>query len=370
MNLNDSSGARENVQSGHPTKEDMGAGASASAESGRIQIGYSRSAARKRSREISPLFEALPALTIADLLDSIRRGEVDDGNLVSLLGHVETLEDRDVLKTPFHETACVACEVIGATALWKPISLQELYKASRSGIDVLRSPSYHSYSNVFRASCGVDFTLREPPASCLIESPDGIYRHIVTQEGESVRIVLPAGATDWRPTRCSHTWSTWLGHRQCSDLRFDPGRGVLIGSQWEMDFPTARLVSPGSVAPRGRSFWNQHCTRWTARAERWNALVNQVDRHGQGAPCWMRNVKVTERTLQEGDACNVIGEIRRTATGAVEIHAAQQGLLMTNDRGAAKSLAPRRSQPDARQGGSPSVFSSRQPTGSGLSAEA
>ena len=79
MNLNDSSaGRRERTSKVGTPRKDMGAGASASAESGRIQIGYSRSAARKRSREISPLFEALPALTIADLLDSIRRGEVDD----------------------------------------------------------------------------------------------------------------------------------------------------------------------------------------------------------------------------------------------------------------------------------------------------
>jgi len=174
--------------------------------------------------------------------------------------------------------------------------------------------------------------VRDPPVSYLVESPDKQVDHIMRKEGASLRVVVPHGADAWG--KGTHLCSAWLGHRDCElDLRSHPEYGVFIGSKWAMEFPTATLLSPGIVAPNARAFWNAHLSTGLAgaRVERWNAVVDQG-----GSPCWMRKYKVTERTIREGDNCCVIGEVRRTAEGELELHCGARGLLITNTSRAAR----------------------------------
>ena len=51
-----------------------------------------------------------------------------------------------------------------------------------------------------------------------------------------------------------------------------------------------------------------------------------------------RDHKLVEKTLNEGDLVAVIGEVRRTADGRVEIHPGKRGLLLANDKEEAASL--------------------------------
>lgn len=269
------------------------------------------------------LFDELPTYTIAQLQHAAV------GERVLVVGHVEALT---TFETPFAKQSCVAADVVGGMACWKPQKILDLPHWDGS-------PSYHKFSTVFRASRGESFVLRDPPKNYLVESP-GELHYVATEEGASVRVVWP-GHSEW--ARGAHLCSTWLGHRHCElDLRFDAEHGILIGSQWALDVtgagrPAATLLSPGRVVPNAQAFWNAHISTPGARCgPRWNAMVNQ----GGAGPCWMRRHKVSERTLRVGDACCVIGELRRSESGALELHCGEQGLLVSNIRGVARKLPP------------------------------
>lgn len=277
--------------------------------------------ASSRSRCDPLLFDELPSCTVAELKTC------QDGQLVQVVGHVEPLDET--LLTPFHETRCVAAEVVGGMARWRPQSIRDLQ--TWDGV-----ACYRKFTSVLRASRAVNFMLRDPPENYLVEQPDGQCA-IVTHEGSTVEVIQPSAA-DWAREH-PHLCSTWLGHKHCErDLRFDPEHGILIGSTWEMDGDanTARLVSPGRRPAHAQAFWDAHTSTYQARVARWNALVNQG-----GLPCWQRKYKVTERTLRVGDSCSVIGEVRRTEGGDVELHCGASGLLITNNLGAARALPPR-----------------------------
>ena len=293
----------------------MGAGAS------------TRSKADRQQQQYEP-FEQLPCLTISQL----QQANLEDGTRVQVVGHVEVIDDMTI-ETPFHETKCVAAEVVGSMARWEPLS-------SQAQLNQEPATYYHKFVNVLRESRGVSFALRDPPAHCLVESPN-MQGHIVTHEGAALRVILPAAATHWRRgyfREQSQLCSAWLGHRQCEpDLHWHPAHGVMLGSSWELSFPKARLISAGRVAPHAHAFWNEHITNLSAKAERWNAMVAQ----GEGCEytTFLRRFKVTERTLREGDSCCVVGAMRRTATGGVEIHCGEGPCTGHNQRAHAQGQA-------------------------------
>jgi len=279
------------------------------------------------------LFDELPTFSVADLASA------PDGAWVQVVGHVKPLDE--ILQTPFHETRCVAADVVGATSHWKPQSALDLLKGSDPHV-----PDYYPFASVFATSRGVSFVLCDPPTSYLVESPGERLSHIVSKDGSTVRVILPSAARQWGRS-AELACGTWFGHKQSEhDMRFDAAHGgVLLGSKWEINFPKAVLLSPGRTAPYAHAFWNAHISTWEARVERWNNTVHQGD-----APCWLRKTKVTERTLREGDSCCVIGRVRRTATG-VELHDDECGrLLITNSHGAAKLLPPRGALPSGEDG--------------------
>jgi hypothetical protein len=286
--------------------------------------------ASSRECDRSGPFE-LPVYTIAELE---RSTNLADGTMVHVCGHVECL--GDVVATPFHETPCVAAQVVGAMALWKPQSVREVLHASRVGEPP--TPKYHSFTNVLRASKAVSFALRDPPSTILVESPDNQLGHMVTHEGRAVRVVVQS-TDSWEQTRPAMLQQ--IDHRHSAELRYHEAHGVLIDSKWELTDtsdglrPTARLISPGRVAPRAHAFWNEHSKTWMAKVERWNAIVTQSH-----LPRWLCKYKVTERTVREGDSCCVVGELRRTASG-LELHCGEKGLQISNGCGAARSLPPR-----------------------------
>ena len=288
----------------------MGAGAS------------SRSSSKARQREQQQWrrreFDELAVCTVADLQ------YLESGTRVQVVGHIEAADS--LLHTPFQGTQCVAAEIVGAMASWRPQSLFDLRKDGAS----VHDPLYTPFLTCLRAAQSVSFLLRDPPASYAVESPGRIVQHIVTRESATVRIVLPeTGACSSGQSHASRltSCSVWLGHKHsCDDWRFDPAHGVLQKSQWKMDYPVATLLSPGRVAPHAHAFWNRHILESATlmrgvRVERWSQVVNQGN-----APCWMRRYKVTERTLREGDTAAVIGELRHTATG-VELHGAHLGWI-------------------------------------------
>lgn len=306
----------------------MGAGASTA--------GGSTSLAKKKNLLA---FDEVPLYTVADLLNS----DVPDGTRVQVLGHVEAC--NELLTTPFFENSCVASEVVGAMAWWKPQSALDLYRASRAnGSDVPPSPagpSYTPFMTVLRASRSTSFALRDPPCAFVVESPDRRQNHIAMHEGANLHVVLPDH--DWGGAK--GVCSLQLGHKKSEqNLRFHAEHGVLFGSQWEIDYPQLRMVSPGRVATQGLAFWSAHMHTYRARVERWNTLVNQNDQ-----PAFMRKYKVTETRLSVGDGCCVIGQVHRTATGGLELRCAEDHpLLITNCHGAAKALPPRRRPPAHR----------------------
>lgn len=303
----------------------MGAGASAaSAASPTVKK-------TARARLWLEAFDKVPMLSVTELLHS----DIADGTRVQVLGHVEP--GHDFFTTPFFETECVAAEVVGAMQGWKPQSALDLYNASRDG-GSRSGPMYRPYQNVLRAARSTSFALRDPPCALVVESPDR-QNHVVFHEGDSLRVVVPSH--EWGAGR--HLCNIRLGHKTCAhDLRFDAAHGgILLGSQWVFEYPRAHCVSPGRAAPQGHEFWTTHMSTHRARVERWMALVNQGDQ-----PCWMRNYKVTETTLRVGDGCCVIGEVRRSATGAMELHCGEkEPLLITNAAAAAKALPPRAAVP-------------------------
>ena len=249
--------------------------------------------------------------------------QVADGTIVQVVGLVEAEEPDEMLTTPFGDTPCIAMDVQGASQHWRS------QHALRNGAFAAAGPSYDPGCTVLRATHGTSFVLRDWPVSYLVESPGGATQ-LITSAGAALRVVVPTGSS---AARRRGTTSWILGHKQWErDLRFDPAHGVLLQSEWEIienssgRAPTARLLSPIRRAPaHAHLFWNAHCSSRVHACDNWNQLVNH-----QTAPCWMRKYRVNERTLRAGDTAAVIGELRHTDAGGLELHCGQQGLMITN----------------------------------------
>ena len=223
-------------------------------------------------------FDNLPVLSVRDLLES----DVPDGTRVQVVGHAEALDDAEPFETPFLQTRCLAAELTGSMALWKPYNIFELGVTRAAGSE-RPATAYQPWRNVLRANRGRDFAIHDPPTTVLVEAPDNRCSQLFTHEGPSLRVVLPSAVSEWgkkgerspgsgeRRRHCS----LFLGHKTSEDnLRFDPRHGVLLGSTWEMPAwgdwehkePLPRLLSVGTVAPHGHAFWNAHTSMpWHAK---------------------------------------------------------------------------------------------------------